>query len=288
MSRRLYSIRGNDQKLDGGAMFGNAPKALWERWAAADEQNRIELATRAMLVHEGDRFVLFEAGIGAWLSPRLRDRYGVADDDNRIVRSLDLHGLTPADIHVVVLSHLHFDHAGGLLSDWREGAKPELVFPNATFLVSQRHWQRATKPHDRDRASFIPELNSLLAGSGRLALVEGDSHPLLGPGYRFHYSDGHTPGMMLTELDGDHGPLVYGADLVPGRAWVHTSISMGYDRFPELLLDEKRALLGSLAKRHGRLFYAHDPSTAMSHITRDAQGRFGSANNKSSVRGLAV
>ncbi len=288
MSRRLYSIRGNDQKLDGGAMFGNAPKALWERWAPADELNRIELATRAMLVHEGNRFMLFEAGVGAYLSPRMRDRYGIQCDENRLVASLDLHGLTPADIHVVVMSHLHFDHAGGLLSDWEENAAPRLIFPNATFLVSRRHWERALQPHDRDRASFIPELHRELAQSGRLALVDGPSHPLLGPGYHFHYSDGHTPGMMLTELDGDHGPVVFAADLVPGRAWVHTSISMGYDRHPELLLDEKRALLGSLASRHGRLFYAHDPNTALSHITRDAQGRFGSANNKSSVRGLPV
>ena len=288
MSRRLYSIRGNDQKLDGGAMFGNAPKSLWERWAPADDQNRIDLATRAMLVHDGDRFILFEAGIGAFLSPRMRDRYGVQGDPNRLLGSLDLHGLTHADVNVVVMSHLHFDHAGGLLSDWSEDQPPTLLFPNATFLVSERHWQRATQPHDRDRASFIPELNQQLAASGRMDLVEGPTHPLLGPGYRFHYSDGHTPGMMLTELDGDHGPVVFGADLVPGRAWVHTSISMGYDRYPELLLDEKRALLGSLAKRHGRLFYTHDPATALSHITRDAQGRFGSANNKASVRGLTI
>jgi glyoxylase-like metal-dependent hydrolase (beta-lactamase superfamily II) len=288
MSRRLYSIRGNDQKLDGGAMFGNAPKALWERWSPPDEQNRIELATRAMLVHEGDRFILFEAGIGAFLSPRMRQRYGVQDDNNRLLDSLDLHGLSHADVHVVVMSHLHFDHAGGLLSDWSEDGSPRLLFPNATFLVSARHWQRANQPHDRDRASFIPELNQQLSTSGRLALVDGPTHPLLGPGYHFHFSDGHTPGMMLTELDGDHGPVVFAADLVPGRAWVHTSISMGYDRFPELLLDEKRALLTSLAKRHGRLFYTHDPATALSHITRDAQGRFGSANNKASVRGLEV
>ncbi len=288
MSRRLYSIRGNDQRLDGGAMFGNAPKALWERWAPADGQNRIELASRAMLVHDSDRFVLFEAGIGAWLSPRLRERYGVQESSNRLLRSLDLHGLAHTDIHVVVLSHLHFDHAGGLLSDWSEGHSPELLFPNATFLVSRRHWERACRPHPRDRASFIPELNEQLAASGRLALVDEETHPLLGPGYRFVFSDGHSPGMMLTEIEGDHGPLVFAADLVPGRAWVHTSLSMGYDRYPELLLDEKRALLSDMAKRHGRLFFTHDPSTALSHITRDAQGRFGSANNKASVRGIAI
>ncbi len=288
MPSRIYSIRGNDQKLDGGAMFGNAPKALWERWAAPDEQNRIELASRAMLLHDGARFILFEAGIGTFHSPRMRARYGVQGDHNRLLDSLDLHGLTHEDISVVVMSHLHFDHAGGLLTDWSEHEAPGLLFPNATFLVSSRHWERATHPHDRDRASFIPELQELLASSGRLALVEGSSHPLLGPAYRFHFSDGHTPGMMLTELEGDQGPLVFGADLVPGRPWVHTSISMGYDRFPELLLDEKRELLGMLSRRSGRIFYTHDPSTALSHITRDAQGRFGSANNKSSVRGLAV
>ncbi len=288
MSRRLYSIRGNDQKLDGGAMFGNAPKKLWERWAPADDHNRIDLATRALVVHDRGRFILFEAGIGAFLSPRMRERYGVQGETNRLLTGLELHGLSHEDIHVVVLSHLHFDHAGGLLSDWQPDTPPSLLFPNATFLVSRKHWARATKPHVRDRASFIPELNELLQSSGRLKLVDSASHVALGAGFRFVFSRGHTPGMMLTVIEGERGPVVYGSDLVPGRAWVHTSISMGYDRFPELLLDEKRSLLSQLAANHGRLFFTHDPSCALAHVTRDEQGRYGSANNKATIRGFVA
>lgn len=286
MSRRIYSIRGNDQKLDGGAMFGNAPKALWERWAPADDRNRIDLASRALLVNDGGRLVLFEAGVGAWQSPRLRDRYGVQGDTNRLLASLDVHGLTHADIEVVVLSHLHFDHAGGLLSDWHPELPLSLLFPNASFLVSRVHWERAKRPHARDRASFVPELQALLEASGRLVLVDNERHPALGDGYRFHYSHGHTPGMMLTEIEGERGPLLFAGDLVPGRPWVHRSITMGYDRFPELLLDEKRATLEDLATRRGRIFYTHDPTTALSYVTLDEQGRFGSPNDKSSVRGM--
>ncbi|MFH1463046.1 MAG: MBL fold metallo-hydrolase [Pseudomonadota bacterium] len=269
-------------------MFGNVPRVLWERWIAPDEKNRIDLATRALLVHEGERLVLLEAGVGAFMSPTLRERYGVQGETNRLLSGLDRHGLTDADINVVVLSHLHFDHAGGLLSDWAPEEPPHLLFPNATFLVSRRHWQRALHPHARDRASFIPDLNRLLAASGRLELVDGPTHPALGAGYRFHFSDGHTPGMMLTEISGELGPVLFGADLVPGRAWVHTSVAMGYDRFPELLLDEKLALLEWLATAQGRLFFTHDPACALCHLTRDEQGRFGSTNVKPSVRGLVA
>ncbi len=286
MARRLYSLRGNDQKLDGGAMFGNAPRALWESWAPVDDRNRIDLATRCLVVNEGKRFILFEAGVGAFFSPAMKDRFGIQGERNRLLTSLDLYGLKHTDIDVVVLSHLHFDHAGGLLSAWSEDEPPQLLFPNARYLVGQQAWERANDPHPRDRASFIPVLNELLRASGRLELVKGPTSPVLGDGYRFITSHGHTPGMLLTLIEGDRGPLVYGADLVPGRAWVHTSITMGYDRFPELLIDEKIALLDLLVGRKGRVFFTHDPVYAMAHITRDERGRYGSANNKRSVRGF--
>lgn len=284
MERRIWSIEGNRQKLDGGALFGNAPRALWERWAAPDERNRIDLACRALLVREDTRTILFEAGIGAFFAPALRDRFGVQEGEHVLLRSLEAVGLTHADIDVVVLSHLHFDHAGGLLSAWTDSKTwaPELLFPKARFVVSRRNWERATNPHPRDRASFLPELNALLEASGRLELVEGDTSPTLGPDYRFHFSDGHTPGLMLTEIAASGGPIVFGSDLVPGRPWVHTSISMGYDRYAELVLDEKRALLDSLVARRGRVFFTHDAECAMAYVTRDESGRYGSTGGKPS------
>lgn len=269
-------------------MFGNAPKALWESWAQPDERNRIELACRAMLVREPKRNILLETGIGAFFDPTLRDRFGVEESEHVLLRNLKRLSLRHEDIDVVVLSHLHFDHAGGLLDVWRAGQPPALLFPKATYVVSQRAWDRAKAPHPRDKASFIPELIDLLEASGRLELVSGDRSPTLGAGYRFHSSDGHTPGLLLTEIESAMGPVVFAADLIPGRAWVHMSITMGYDRFPELLIDEKRALLDDLSQRGGRLFFTHDPEVAIANVVRDERGRFGSVMSKPYVVGLSV
>ncbi len=286
--RTLTSLLGNAQRLDGGAMFGNAPRALWSRWLQPDAQNRVPLACRCLLVRDGDRHILFETGIGAFFEPKLRERYGVIEDEHVLLRSLAEVGVTPAQIDVVVLSHLHFDHAGGLLTPWRADAPYALVFPNATFVVGREAWERALHPHPRDRASFVPEVQALLAASGRLELVDGDTSPTLGEGYRFHLSDGHTPGLLLTEIAMPGGPVLFAADLIPGRPWVHVPITMGYDRWPERLIDEKQALLSDLAARGGRLFYTHDPDVAMSALHLEG-GRFSAAAPEhATVRALAA
>jgi len=272
--RTLTSVLGNSQRLDGGAMFGNAPKAMWERWIPPDEANRIPLACRCLVVRDGTRTILLEAGIGAFFEPALRERYGIVEPHHVLLQSLAAIGLSPDDIDVVVFSHLHFDHAGGALAAWSDGAPIELVFPRATYVVGAEAWQRAVSPHARDRASFIPGLTNLLAASGRLELAASEQSAALGAGYRFHRSSGHTPGLLLTEIDMPAGPVLFAADLVPGRAWVHAPITMGYDRFPELLIDEKIALLGDLVARDGRLFFTHDPVVALAKIMRDAKGKF--------------
>ncbi len=271
---RLTSIHGNSQRLDGGAMFGNAPKPLWTRWVQPDDRNRIPLACRALLVRDGDRNVLLEAGIGCFFAPKLKDRFGVVEDGHVLLDNLAAEGLSHEDIDVVVLSHLHFDHAGGLLSPYDPDGPSRLLFPNATFVVGDTAWERAQNPHFRDRASFLPDLNAQLAASGRLEVVAGDTSPTLGDGYRFHRSDGHTPGLLLTELAMPEGPIVFAGDLIPGTPWVHLPITMGYDRFPELLIEEKRTLLTDLFARGGRLFYTHDAEVALSGVAQDERGRF--------------
>lgn len=277
-------------------MFGNAPRALWEKWAAPDELNRIELACRALLASplEG-KTVLFETGIGAFFDPRMRERYGVQESQHVLIDSLREAGFEHEDIDVVVLSHLHFDHAGGLLAAWSEGREPELLFPNATYVVGAHHWQRALQPHPRDRASFIPELPALLQASGRLEVVEGEYSKALGHSVRFSYSDGHTPGLMLAEIVGharaDESPkggVVFCADLIPGRSWVHVPITMGYDRNAELLIDEKRQFLEDKLARNVHLFFTHDPQVALAQLGRDDKGRFVTLHEQGELKARAL
>lgn len=281
MSMKAWSLLGNSQKLDGGAMFGNAPKFMWQQWVKVDEQNRIDLACRALLVENiNGKRVLFETGVGAFFEPKMRERFGIQESEHVLLAELNKLGLSDADIDVVVLSHLHFDHAGGLLAAWHEGTATRLLFPNAIFVVSEIGWQRAQNPHPRDRASFIPELNTLLAECGRLELVNGDFSKCLGQAVRFHHSDGHTPGLLLAEIIGEHERVVFCADLIPGRAWVHLPITMGYDRFPELIIDEKKTFLADMLARDVTLFFTHDTQCATAHLNCDAKGKYSTTHEQ--------
>jgi glyoxylase-like metal-dependent hydrolase (beta-lactamase superfamily II) len=248
---------------------------VWERWCPPDAHGRIALACRALLVREdGGRTVLLETGIGSFFPPKLRERFGVQESEHVLLGSLAAQGVTPSDVDVIVLSHLHFDHAGGLLSPWAEGRAPELAFPRARYVVGARAWARAKAPHARDRASFIPELPALLEGTGRLEVAEGERSATLGEAYSFSLSDGHTPGLVLTRVDTPWGPITFMGDLVPGVPWVHLPITMGYDRYPELLIDEKQALLDRIHAERGFMLLTHDAEVAAARVGIDG-GRYG-------------
>jgi glyoxylase-like metal-dependent hydrolase (beta-lactamase superfamily II) len=174
-----------------------------------------------------------------------------------------------------------------LLAAFEPGRAAELLFPNARFVVGRRAWDRALHPHPRDRASFIAALPALLEASGRLELVDGVRAASLGGAVRFEYTDGHTPGLTHAEVGGDGG-VVFCSDLIPGRPWVHAPVTMGYDRYPEQLVDEKRRFLEDKIARGVRLFFTHDLDCALALPIVDAEGRFGVSAERGSVDGLEL
>jgi len=270
-----WIIEGNRQRLDGGSMFGNAPKALWSKWNPPDESNRILLSCRALLVQTSSgKNILFETGIGNFFEPKLKERFGIDENEHVLLKNLEMAGFKPHDIDSVILSHLHFDHAGGLLSSYAENEIFKLVFPKASFYVGQEHWMRAQNPHIREQVSFIPIIHQLLKDSQRLRLVEGESHPDLDFGVKFHYSHGHTIGLMISEIFLEDTSVFFVSDLIPGKSWVHLPIVMGYDRFPEQTVNEKKQILEKIIDSKGKLFFTHDPEIAFAHVQKDSQGKF--------------
>ncbi len=271
---KLYSVLGNFGKLDGGAMYGNIPKAVWSRWKLPDALNRLPVGSRALLARTGNHNALFETGFGAYMAPPVRERLGLDESAHVLLNSLERTGVSHEEITAVVLSHLHFDHAGGLLSVWREDGEEELLFPNATFYVSETAWNHAKKPHIRDRSSFTPQINEKLKKSNRLVLLARDD-ALTFDELKVHFfeSNGHTPGMLCSDLRWGKERLVLGADLIPSRFCVHLPVVSGYDRFPELLIDEKKALLHSLVEEDAWLFYTHDPDIAVSKVRMDGASK---------------
>lgn len=276
---RIIPIDGNVQKLDGGSMYGNAPRPVWEKWSTPDHLGRIDLSCRAMLIQVNNLNLLCETGIGAFFEPKLAERYGVQNADRHILLENLVHANCPeSDIHYVILSHLHFDHAGGLLPPYSEHIKDKkkLLFSNAKYIVGKEAWMRAKQPHPRDRASFIPEIIEALEDSGRLIIIEGSKdlpNELRGI-LDFYISHGHTPGQMLTIVKGESRNIVFTGDLVPASPWLHVPITMGYDRYPEMLIDEKKALYASLRTQKDILFFTHDTQMAAATFAVDEKGKY--------------
>jgi glyoxylase-like metal-dependent hydrolase (beta-lactamase superfamily II) len=268
---KLTSLCGNFMKLDGGAMFGNAPKALWQRWIKPDQNNLIDIGSRSLLIESKEYKILFETGLGAYLSPDMKKRFQVLEEGHVLLKSLKEHGIDHSDITHVILSHLHFDHAGGLLKQWEEGSHDlKLLFNNAQYITGKANFERSQSPHLRDQASFIPGLGSLLKKSGRLVLKkDGDTLKLGDISIKFIESNGHTPGMILSDIKANNLSIIFTGDLMPGLPWVNLPITMGYDRNGEQLIDEKLKVLEKVYENNALLFFPHDPVYAVSNLSFD-------------------
>jgi len=265
---KFNAVEGNRQQLDGGAMFGNVTKEMWKKWIAPDEKNRIPLACRSLLVQDNGKNYLFDVGIGAFFEPKLKERFGVFEEEHRLLKNLEALGISEEDIDGIILSHLHFDHVGGLLPPY--GETPRLLFPNAKIYLGKEHWEHAQKPPLREGASFTSEIIELLRQSPRLNLVEGKEHPDLKGLVEFFYSHGHTVGLMLSKIE----DVVFVSDLIPGGPWVHLPVVMGYDRYPELTVKEKQDFLEKAVAKKTRLFFTHDPENPWAQVSQDSKGRY--------------
>ena len=273
-----FSIEGNRQWLDGGAMFGNVPKSLWIRWIKSDTQNRIPLACRSLIVKSEYLVLLFEAGIGFYMEPKLSSRYGVEGDTALLLKNLEKVNIGEEDVNYVILSHLHFDHAGGIVPEWPEINKADWSphFPNATYIVGKTQYERSLLPHPRDHASYIPGLAEKLKESGRLILHDSEEPELedLKGWVSFFYTNGHTPGLMHTVIKGARETIFFCSDMVPGTPWINLPIVMGYDRYPEQTVNEKKILMERAVAERWLLFYTHDPNTVASRVRLNSKGKY--------------
>lgn len=259
-------------KLDGGAMFGTVPKTLWEKEHPADPLNRVELSLRCLFLQGHNRRLLIDTGMGEKWDDEMRGRYAL-EGGGGVVAALAKLGVPAETVTDVVLTHLHFDHAGGATVKNAEGV---LVpsFPNARYRVQSRNIEWARKPNERERASYLEENFEPLVDEDRLELLDGPCDVL--PGVTVAVSDGHTEGLQMVRVsgegeDGQPTEVWYVADLVPTAAHVHLPWIAAYDIAAIRVLEEKAALLGGLAGRNAWLVYEHDPKWAASKIARDGK-----------------
>ena len=264
--------------LDGGAMFGIIPKPLWERTNPADEANRIDLGCRCMLIRHPDADnILVDVGIGRkWDAKGLKIfniRHSSPSGSLGLEAGLARVGLTTDDIDHVILTHLHFDHAGGL-SRWHDEARDRVVptFPGRPHYVLRDHWRWANSPSERDAGSFRAMDFSFLEDPDLATLVLMDGHNELFEGVTIIPRFGHTPSMACVKVDAHDATYVFMADLIPTAGHIRVPYVMGYDLDPVTTCREKREIL-SEASRHGwRLAFEHDPVTEWCRVEADGRG----------------
>ncbi len=256
-------------KLDGGVIFGVVPRPLWEKAAAADARNRIILALRAMLIRVGSSCILVDTGVGDHLPEKLREIYGVDDEMCSAARALADAGVDCAEVTDVVLTHLHFDHAGGATAPGPGGTAVP-VFPNAAYYVQEKQYRWALNPSERDRASYFREQFIPLEDAGMLRQLDGEQQIV--PGVTLMPVDGHTPGQQLVKVESGGECLLYCGDLVPTAAHIAVPWVMGYDLQPLVTLQEKKDILRSAAAGGWTLFYEHDPEIIASRVSETGKG----------------
>ena len=267
---KLYSIPTGNFKLDGGAMFGVVPKSMWNKKYPADENNMCSWAMRCLLIETEGRLILVDNGLGDKQDEKFFGHYFLHGEDN-LVKSLGKYGFTHDDITDVFLTHLHFDHCGGSIK-WADSNKTKAVpaFKNATYWCNHQHWNWATDPNPREKASFLKENILPIKESGQLKMIDRPGEFI--PGVEVLFTYGHTEAMMLPLITYNNNKILFSADLFPcthhiGMPWV-----MAYDVRPLETMKEKAEVLKRGVNENWILFFEHDAVTECCTLLQTDKG----------------
>jgi glyoxylase-like metal-dependent hydrolase (beta-lactamase superfamily II) len=267
---KLYTIDTGFFKLDGGAMFGVVPKSIWQKTNPADEFNLCTWAMRCLLVHDGDRLILIDNGLGYKQDERFLKHYHLHGDDT-LEKSLQHHGFLKDDITDVFLTHLHFDHCGGSIERLGDGTLVP-AFKNATYWSNKEHWQWAVEPNEREKASFLKENISPIQESGKLKFIDTLDGVSFTDNIKIRFAFGHTDAMMLPQISYKGKTILYMADMLPSVGHIPMPYVMSYDMFPLKTLNEKKKFLREAVQNNYILFLEHDPENECCTLQETEKG----------------
>lgn len=268
----LYTVETGDFRLDGGAMFGVVPKTLWAQNLPPDDKNRIPMTMRCLLIKSNNtgKLYLVDNGAGTKFSDKMEDIYQLDYRSKNLASSFKEHGFEFSDVTDIIFTHLHFDHCGGS-SFYNDNSELELTFPEAVYHVVDKHWENATRPNAREKASFLPENITPLKESGNLNLV-AENHEYE-PGLSSIMANGHTIGQQLPKIEGEGKTLIFVADLLPTHVHVPLPWVMGYDMYPVQTLSEKNTFLKQASANNWNLYLEHDIQQEVIRV-QHSDGRF--------------
>ena len=271
---KLYSIETGNFKLDGGAMFGVVPKTIWNKTNPADENNLIDLAARCLLIEDGNRLILIDNGLGNKQSEKFFSYYSLWGTHS-LDKSLAKHGFHRDDVTDVFLTHLHFDHCGGSVQWNKDKTGYELAFKNAKYWSNESHWEWATQPNLREKASFLSENILPIQESGHLHFIkrpEGDLLPKSELDFGIFFADGHTEKQMIPQIQYKEKTICFVADLLPTVGHLPLAYVMGYDTRPLLTMPEKAKFLNAAADNNYYLFLEHDAYNEIITVEKTEKG----------------
>ena len=271
---KLYPIETGNFKLDGGAMFGVVPKSIWNKTNPADDNNLIDIAARCLLIEDGDRLILIDTGMGNKQSDKFFGYYSLWGTHS-LDKSLAKFGFHRDDITDVFMTHLHFDHCGGSIQWNKDRTGYEPAFKNAVFWSNENHWQWATEPNVREKASFLKENIIPMQESGQLRFVQRPQDDYLVKselGFGILFVDGHTEKQMIPHIQYQDKTIVFCADLLATAGHIPIPYVMGYDTRPLLTMPEKTTFMNSAAENNYYLFLQHDAHNEIIRVEKTERG----------------